>query len=166
MTDRGGRIEPDGRPPVAPGVGKTARRHDLEAPKTPGLAGSDLQQGDVQRLEQAQRIAPIPGGGTPQPTQGGGTAPARKAIQQPEDAIDYLGKRLRDGSIPKAGAAGPARGDVNNWYPFLKAMATRPGTSGPLATSIMATMSNYMARSRGANIEIVDENAVQDALLA
>ena len=58
MTARGpgGRVPPDGRPPVAPGVGKTARRHDLEAQPTPGLSDPSIQQGDVQRLEQAQQV--------------------------------------------------------------------------------------------------------------
>ena len=43
----GGVVKPDGRPPQAKGVGKTARRHDLEAPATPGITGTDLQDGEV-----------------------------------------------------------------------------------------------------------------------
>ena len=57
---KGGRIAPDGRQSQAPGVGKNSVRSDLSQPaKTPGLAGSDLQQGDVQALERGQKIAPI-----------------------------------------------------------------------------------------------------------
>src|SRR5690606_16933027 len=58
MTARGGRIPPDGRPTQAPGVGKNSKRHDLERRNVPFLHGSDLQVGDVQAMEQGQRIAP------------------------------------------------------------------------------------------------------------
>lgn len=74
----GGVIPPDGRPPQAKGVGKDAKRHDLEAPATPGLHGSDLQYGDVSELEQGQAVAPIAkqmnasGRTTPVSPQGGG----------------------------------------------------------------------------------------------
>lgn len=55
---RGGRTYPSaGQPPSGPG--KFSKRTDgNEVPRTPGLDNSDLQQGDVSKLEQAQSIAP------------------------------------------------------------------------------------------------------------
>ena len=66
MAGRGGYQKPAGpRPPS--GVGKAATRTDgnVQAVKVPNVGTSpDLQYGDRQRLEAAQRIAPIGKGGT------------------------------------------------------------------------------------------------------
>jgi hypothetical protein len=63
MAGKGGYQKPAGpRPPS--GVGKASTRTDgnVQPVKVPNVGSSpDLQYGDRQRLEQAQRIAPIPG---------------------------------------------------------------------------------------------------------
>ena len=108
----GGKIAPDGRRPQAPGVGKNAKRHDLERPATPGLSNSDLQQGDVQRLEQAQRTAPRAGGKKVQaPAQGGKPAKRRQGAQRGSgefsmatpDPIQMAGSRI-GGQVPTSDA--------------------------------------------------------------
>ena len=50
------------KPAATSGPGKFSKRTDGQAVQTPGLAGTDLQYGDVQRLEAAQKIAPLPAG--------------------------------------------------------------------------------------------------------
>jgi len=93
----GGKIPNQGNPPAAKGVGKNSKRHDLERQATPGLHGSDLQQGDIKKLEQGQRIAPIrtqapaaPKGQSGQP--GGQTRKAQSGgPMQVPDAIEFLG---------------------------------------------------------------------------
>lgn len=56
--ERGGYRKPKGGQPPS-GPGRFSRRTDGDDLKrTPGLQNSDLQQGDVSRLEQAQGIAP------------------------------------------------------------------------------------------------------------
>lgn len=55
-------------PRQAPGgPGRYSRRTDGQQIATPGLSGSDLQFGDVEKLERAQKTVPLPsGGGSPQ----------------------------------------------------------------------------------------------------
>src|SRR5207253_8561124 len=69
LVARGGKRTPGGGPTAPSGPGKFSKRSDAgKPPKTPGLDGTDLQYGDVQRLRDSQSIAPIPsGGGYPSP---------------------------------------------------------------------------------------------------
>ncbi len=151
------------RQPQAPGVGKTAKRHDLETPATPGLTDSDLQQGDVQRLESAQQIAPIKKGGAPS---GGKQADQQVrgtagGIEVP-DAIDFAGKRTGQ----NIGAQGQNQEvlDMSQWLPLLQQIARHPRRSGPLATALIAQLSNITNTPSAGRVRVVDENAIQEAI--
>jgi hypothetical protein len=61
MGGRGGYRKPS-KPAATSGPGKFSRRTDGQAVQTPGLADPSIQSGDVQRLEAAQKIAPLPRG--------------------------------------------------------------------------------------------------------
>ena len=165
----GGSRAPDGRPPVAPGVGKTARRHDLEKPKTPGIGGpatgpTDLQQGDVQRLEQAEKAVPATRG--QQPT-GGKQADTNVrstggGIEVP-DAIDFAGQRTGQ-NIGAQGQGGLVL-DRAQWLPLLQEIAKHPKRSGPLAAALLAQLSNISDTPSAGRVGVIDENAIQDAIL-
>ncbi len=151
------------RQPQAPGVGKTAKRHDLETPATPGLTDSDLQQGDVQRLEAAQKVAPIrkgktSSGGKQADQQVRGTA---GGIEVP-DAIDFAGKRTGQ----NIGASGQTSEvlDREQWLPLLQAIARSPKRSGPLAAALLAQLSNITNTPSAGRVRVVDENAIQEAI--
>jgi hypothetical protein len=58
-------------------AGRSGRYPPL--PATPGLAGSDIQSGDVGMLERAQQIAPLPRGVAAPPV---GRPPRRQQVQQ------------------------------------------------------------------------------------
>lgn len=145
----GGRIAPDGRPPQAPGVGKTAKRHDLEAPPTPGLHGSDLQQGDVQMLEQAQKTAPI--GKRSQPPARRGTpsdAPVRQrqgveGVGAPDPIQMAAGRR---GGQLVADSMQSAPYDPTPWLPLMEQLATAPLSGGTLAAGLVNVLSQLRRR--------------------
>ncbi len=163
----GGQIAPDGRPPQAKGVGKTAKRHDLEAPATPGFHGTDLQQGDVQMLEQSQRIAP-----RPKKVQPSGQAPARpqrsgaqrgsgQFSMQVPDPIELAGSRI-GGNIPTPGAGRTV--DPSAWVPFLQAIATSPNAGGALTSGLVDMLSQYVRRPVVSEAQVVDLNELDTAL--
>ena len=162
----GGIVQPDGRPPKAKGIGKTARRHDLEAPATPGVGQSDMQQGDRKRLEQAQQIAPRPkkenGGGGAQP------APQRPAGRQAPnvevpDALDFIGGRAK-GTLDPAniGSGGGERAAA--WQPFMRELARDSTVSGALTTQLFTQLANLSRAPNESFVEIVDQNAAEDAI--
>lgn len=142
----GGIVPPDGRQPVAPGVGRKARRHDLERPKTPGLSGSSLQYGDVGELRDAQRIAPTGTGvkQVQQPARGtatgaGGTPAASRqaAGMSVPDPIEFLGERGR-GTLTDAPSQMSQRPvDVSMWTPIAKRLANSPTASGNLRQAFL-----------------------------
>ncbi len=161
----GGKRAPDGRQPSAPGVGKTARRHDLE--RVPPLAGSDLQSGDVQRLEAGQKIA---AGAAPQQNSSGTTGPIRSGgspnrgeLEIP-DAIDFAGQRR--GQNIGASGAGQEQLDMSQWLPLLRALASNPKRSGPLAVQLLEQISNANNTPGAGRVRVVDENQIQDAIEA
>ncbi len=155
-------VEPDGRQAQAPGVGRTAKRHDLEAPKTPGLKNSDLQQGDVQRLEQAQQAVPIKRGD--RPTGGSGAREGRESRTQDDleipDAIEFAGKRTHQ----SFGGQASETLDGAQWLPLLQEIARNPNRSGPLATALLTQISNITNTPSAGRVRVVDENAIQEAV--
>lgn len=167
---KGGRIPPDGRQASAKGVGKNSKRHDLERPATPGLHGSSLQKGDVQAMEEGQRIAPP---GTQQPAQaprpsGGGQQPRKRGgnggMQIP-DPIDFAGKRL--GGKGTLGEPRKER-ELDNeralsWLPVVRQLANGPGASGLLA-SVLIQQSRALRRRGNGPATVIDMNAVDDGL--
>lgn len=169
MTARGGRIPPDGRPPQAKGVGRNAKRHDLERPATPGLHDSDLQQGDVQALEQGQRIAPRQTqqrGRTPQ-TQGtpnGGASGVSGGMQIP-DPIDFLAGK----NGPEFGPPRPARrldaSRAMTWLPLLRQLAAGPGASSALVSAFI-NQARLLSQAGAQPATVVDLNAVDEGIQA
>lgn len=173
---KGGRIPPDGRPPQAKGVGKNSKRHDLERRKTPGLHGSDLQQGDVQAMEDGQRIAPASTqqrGQQAPPQQGQapqraqqmpGTAPSQRGVEVP-DAIDFLAERNGNGfSMPN-----PVRQTDSSraltWLPILRQLVSGPGTSSALVNAFI-NQARQMHQAGSQPATIVDMNATDDGIEA
>ena len=146
MTSRsGGRIAPDGRSPKPKGVGKRARRHDLERPKTPGLSDSSLQQGDVQALERGQSISPLP-------KQNQGAAQNRRPSKQPgrrtrqdgsssPDPLTFLSERLQGSRVPGAESS-RVQTDMNAMLPLLERLATATGASGLIAQAYITQLAN------------------------
>lgn len=165
----GGRIAPDGRTPQTPGVGKKAKRHDLERQPTPGLHDSDLQSGDVQALEQGLRVAPR----TTQPParpdarrvapQGG--APTGQQGQVP-DPMEFLGGKL-GGTFQKVGV--PRRNprkpiDVEAWMPLIQTLATSPGGSGILGQAFITQMGNLARKAQTYETPLIDMQDADDDL--
>jgi len=150
---QGGRIAPDGRPPQAPGVGKNAKRHDLEAPATPGVRNSDMQQGDRQKLEAAQKIAPRPKKGSPQ----GGAQPNRNQSgggMPVPDPIEFAGNRIGGQSF--AGGSDQVVVDSSPWVPLLEKMATSPNSGGVLAANLMNVLTGYNRRPVVSRVVFLD----------
>lgn len=162
----GGKIAPDGRPPVAPGVGKTARRHDLEAPATPGLSDPSIQQGDVQRLEQAQRVAPrrkrTQPPAAPQSKQPRQPAGGQQTMDVP-DPIAMASGRIGGQVIPPMSAETEPL-DVERWRPLMRELARNPHVSGPLTTTLFAQLTNMQNLPGSSGVRVVDQNAI-DAVL-
>ena len=174
MTDRrGGRIPPDGRQPSAKGIGRESKRHDLERPATPGLHGSDLQQGEVSELERGRRIAPIQQqerGQNPNPPsrrRQAGPATPRDREGNPVDVpdpIDFLADRTKGVGRPQ-GRQIPYSSKGASWLPVLESMAAGPGSSGLLAAALVKQARNLRAipQRRAA---VVDMRAIDDGIEA
>lgn len=187
MAEKGGRMPASayGKPPQAKGVGRKAKRHDLERPKTPGLHGSDLQQGDVQAMEQGQRIAPAStqrSGGTP-PRDGGteiGTALQLSQGEQPR-GFGGLQNRAQTMSVPDpiqflAGRNGQGFTRPNpqrrvdesralTWLPILRQLASGPGASSALVNAFI-NQARLMSQHGGQPATIVDMHAADDGIEA
>jgi hypothetical protein len=171
MAAKGGRIRSDGRPPQAKGVGKNAKRHDLERPATPGLHGSDLQQGDVQEMERGQRIAPVQeqGQGAPQvarqTTERAPDGTETSSMQIP-DAIDFMGNEFGGGQLgaPETGRR-PFASKGETWLPILQMMASKPGTSGLLAQALIH-QARRLRQLEHLNAQVVDMHDAEDSIEA
>lgn len=169
MTARGpgGRIPPQGRPPQAPGVGKTAKRHDLERPATPGLQNSDLQQGDVSRLEAAQRSNPISKRTQPA-ARPQGRSQRQQQRQQPgldiPDPLDFITGRAQGTLDPTTVGQVQEPLDVEKWRPMLQEIARNPTVSGPLTTTLMSQLTNISGIPNSSNVRVIDQNAADVAL--
>ena len=157
----GGQVPPDGRPAQAPGVGKNSKRHDMERPATPGLHGSDLQYGDVSRLENAQRVAPIKqqGPGQPPPQAGGGGgAPFNMQVPDP---MQFLTGRLKGTmSGPPVDLTQPG----TNYMPMLRAFANAPRGSGALRHAYVTKLGEQLQRSAVPSARVIDLDALDAKL--
>lgn len=171
MTARGGRIPPDNRPAQAPGVGKNSKRHDLERRDVPFLHGSDLQVGDVQAMEQGQRIAPKQTQRPAAPPARGGagsqtTTSGEGAAMTPPDPIEFLAGRFGGQQME----APPRRADIANskamtWLPLVRQMAAGPGSSGVLASALINQM-RALSRMPVRETTVIDMQDVDAALEA
>ena len=166
----GGRIPPDNRPTQAPGVGKNAKRHDLERRSTPFLHGSDLQQGDVQAMEQGQRIAPLrtqqPAAGAP--AQGGQAqqgAPQGGQMQTP-DPIQFIAQQQQARGLPQEQgqtSLPQRRVDVSGWTPIAARIANSPSASGSLRQAFLHQFSALSRRPYVPDVYVIDMNALDGA---
>jgi hypothetical protein len=170
MAEKGGRLPASegGRPVSAPGVGQNSKRSDLETRTVPFLHDSDLQQGDVQALEQGQRIAPAqvqqpavqgqsPQGGN------GGTAP--QGTGEIPDAIDFLSGIAGGGggvNPPSAGLAPSPNLDM--WVKFARRLVNGPGSSGLLAGAYINQVRQLIRSPQNASSVLIDLNDLDDAL--
>ena len=162
----GGKIAPDGRPAQAPGVGAQSKRHDLEMPGTPGLHGSDLQQGDVQMLEQGQRVAPRPKrtqqSAAPSPRAAGRAGRDASQMQVP-DPIEMAGNRSGGVPFQEPSTRGP-RVDPAPWMPLLEQFATRP-QGNPMLTALYTSQLANLRRKNVSSIPtLIDMGDVDTAL--
>ncbi len=162
----GGLVPNQGNPPAAKGTGKNSKRHDLERPTTPGLHGSDLQKGDVKKLEEGQRI-------TKKKTQ----APANQVSEQPQqapqkegapvdvpDPIEFLGGRS-SGAAALDAEITPSQG-YTAWLPFVRQMAIGPGSSGLMAGAYINQFRQIMNAPSVTKNTVIDLQNMDDALEA
>ena len=156
--------------PQVPGVGKQAKRHDLETPSTPPQSGSDLQQGDTQLFQEGQRVQPI----KPQPQRGapqqGTPAPQnapRGQDQQVPDVMQFAGERL-GGSASQSANTGSQRivdVDPRRFFPIVKQIANSPGGGGTIAAAYIEQLSRIAnSPTAGANGRVIDRSLVDEAL--
>jgi len=168
----GGVVQPDGRTPRAKGVGKNAKRHDLERPATPGLSNSDLQSGDVQMLEQGQKVAPRAGskkvnGAGPVKSSNG---PRRQGAQRGSgqfsmavpDPVEMAGDRM--GGNPAASGGSGVVYDPTPWLPMVRTLAGAPNSGGPIAASLVRLLSQYRQKPQGSVTNVIDFNELDDVL--
>lgn len=169
MANKGGRIPPQGRPPQAPGVGKTAKRHDLERPATPGLQNSDLQQGDVSRLESAQKTAPI-GKRTQAPARGERRGQRRAGVKRGRqqfgldvpDPIEMAAQRS-GGGVP-APASAAREFDPQPWMPLLMRMASSPNAGGGLTAAVTELVASARRKPLVGQANMIDLNELDNTV--
>jgi hypothetical protein len=166
----GGRIPPQGRTPRAPGVGKSAKRHDLERPATPGLSNSSLQQGDVQELEQGQAIAPRAGAKRVQAPSSGGTKSRQGVGPSPLDAqfgvpgaVEFASQRL-GGTLGGRVSGPPPAFDISGWLPLLQQLVSNPTSGGSLTQAYIDVLTNLNRRPSNNGVAAIDQTALDDAI--
>ena len=164
MAKHGGSRAPDGRPAVAPGIGKTARRHDLEQPKTPGLAGTDLQSGDVGEFTQGQRIQPIPGGGS-RPKAVDTSKPRRTSsgTEGTPDPIEFINEREGGQPFQTPGGAQPLV-DPTPWLPLIEAVAKAPGSGGAVGAALVKLLAMKGRQVMNPQATVIDRQELDHAL--
>ncbi len=138
------------------GVGKDAKRHDLDG--TPGLSeGSSLQQGDVQELEagqqavqDTQRAQSVTAAATPQaqPVADDGQFAA-------PDPVEFAGAKI-GGNLAGAGTA-PLENKISftNWLPLLRRLAVSPTSSGLLQRAFVQRITQEMNRPTGTKAALI-----------
>lgn len=163
---KGGRISPDNRGAQAKGVGKNSKRHDLERQATPGLHGSSLQKGDVQALEQGQRVAPIQEqerGQAPQPQGGGQPQQAGGQGVQVPDPIDFLAGKNGDQFGPPTPQRRIDESRAKTWLPLIRHLVNGPGAS-PALVNAFINQARLMQQAGSQPATIVDMNATDDGI--
>ena len=158
----GGKIAPDGRPAQAPGVGRNAKRHDLEGP-APRLHDTDLQQGEVAAAQQQsrdisrkQRQAPAK---TPPRRQGARRASGQFSMEVP-DPIEMAASR----DLTAHEGDGTTTVDATAWVPLLEQLASVPGSSGGLTGMLLDQLSGYRNRPTVSVAGVIDLNMLDDML--
>ena len=151
------------RQPQAPGVGAKAKRHDLETPATPGLTDSDLQQGDVQRLEAATQAVPTTRPGVPSTS----SKPRRNTSSELEspDPIEFIGGR--DGGKPFVGPGGATvpMVDIQPWLPLINRVATTPGAGGAVGAALVRLLTTKRRQPINPTITVIDRQELDAELM-
>ncbi|MDD4985776.1 MAG: hypothetical protein PHQ43_08310 [Dehalococcoidales bacterium] len=157
-----------GRPAQPPGVGANSKRHDLEAPKTPGLHGSDLQYGDVQRLEQAQSIAPIrtqpSAAPSMQATPGGSAPPSGGQPTGVPNPLDFLTSKLGNTLDPDSDPGGMVGVNTRAWAPLLKRLAASKAQSSGLRSVLVARLGEMVNSPYVPSANVVDLNDIDSQI--
>lgn len=167
--NKGGRLPPDNRGAQAKGVGKNAKRHDLERPATPGLHGSSLQKGDVQAMEQGQRIAPIQEqerGRSQQPSRASRNGQTSSQGVKVPDAIEFFGQRSSGPPAVPSAQPNVTSGKLEKWGAILEQVVASPGASGGLAEAYVNQLRNLRKNAVNRPATSVNLNDVDDGLEA
>ena len=153
------------RQPQAPGVGKTAKRHDLETPATPGLTDSDLQQGDVQRLEAATQAVPATRGKAPGAPSSSSKPRRQSTAQDSPDPIEFIGGR--DGGKPFVGPGGATvpMVDIQPWLPLIRRVATTPGAGGAVGAALVRLLTTKRRQPINPQITVIDRQELDAELM-
>lgn len=168
MAAKGGRIPPDNRPAQAPGVGKQAKRHDLERQAVPNVSGSsDLQYGDRQMLEQAvgqagqgKQVQP-----RSNPAARGQARPQRQpGTMQAPDPIEFMGSRFKGQNFGPPQGVAMTTMDISPWTPLMKEIANRPNAGGTLQQAFIRQMGNLMRRPLQPDLTMIDLNDLDAAV--
>ena len=111
--------------PIRPkGVGKDAKRHDLDG--TPGLHGSDLQYGDVSKLQAGQRAVQNTVNRAPQANPAP-AAPSGGGMAVP-DPLTLAAQKAGGGtSVPPTERIQPI--NTSQWLPLIEQLATSNSSS-------------------------------------
>jgi hypothetical protein len=165
----GGKRAPDGRQPTAPGVGANSARHDLEAPATPGLGGgdkgpTDLQSGDVQELEAGLQVAPI--GSPPRPRSGSSKNRRNtSSTMEAPDPIDFIGGRSGGQGATDPGAGTVPLVDSTPWLPFIRTVASAPGSGGAVGAALVRLLSDKRRVPLNPRSSVLDRQELDRLLL-
>lgn len=139
------------------GVGKNSKRHDLDG--TPGLHGSDLQQGDVSQFEQGQKTVAATRGSQVLPTQDQ-QQPQRTPVQRPDaqmpipDPVSFAASKF-GGNLQGAGTQALTPKQFDRWLPLLRRLSQSPTSSGILQRAYLARITAEMARPTGGKATVL-----------
>ena len=149
--------------PQAPGEGAQSKRHDLETPKTPGLTDSDLQHGDVQRLEAAQQAVPATRGPRTQQS----SKPRRTTTGEGEspDPIEFIGGRSGGQAFATAQGATVPLVDATPWLPLITKVAANPGAGGAVGNALVRLLTKKRRMPINPTITVIDRQELDAELL-
>ena len=160
----GGRMPANqhGRPAQAPGVGRNAKRHDLEDRSVPYLQGSDLQYGEVGQMRDMQSaLGPrVQQQQSAVPQQAPRQANAAQATPAgvPDPISFFSGRQQQRGSDLVV------QGDfqMEDWLPYANQMMNRGNSSSLLRRLFIRQLRNVNMAS--AQMVEFDQTARDDAL--
>lgn len=137
----------------------------MEAPATPGLRDSDLQQGDVQMLEQAQQTAPIPKRTQPTAAPNPRAKPRAGASQGGQMAVPdpiAMAASRSSGGIVTAGAGSQV--DPTPWMPLLEVAANSPNAGGAISSGLVSALAQYRRNPVVTRTNVIDYNELDNII--
>lgn len=153
----------------AKGVGKDAKRHDLDAGRspagTPGLSNSSLQYGDVSKFEKGQQaVENTQRRQTAAPVTPGPTAPGVGAVEVAPDPVQFARTKLA-GSAAEGFADRRLRTtDRKNWIPFMKRLASDPTASGILQRAYIDRIGRELRTPLGGQPQVLRQRDMDSRL--